>query len=78
MSSVNGIALASKKSPLTHWVVVCEEWCALDERYSRVLGGQEHIFNCTERPHLGVFSAAAWRAGSVIIATSSLLSARSV
>ncbi|WP_110678815.1 hypothetical protein [Salinicola sp. RZ23] len=67
MSSINGIALSSKKSPLTHWVVVCEEWRALVDRYSRVLGGEEHIFNFTERPHLGVFSAAAWRAGFIAI-----------
>ncbi|WP_353980951.1 hypothetical protein [Salinicola endophyticus] len=67
MSSINGIALSSKKSPLTHWVVVCEEWRALVDRYSRVLGGQENIFNYTERPHLGVFSAAAWRAGFIAI-----------
>ncbi|KFF50220.1 hypothetical protein GY26_03330 [Gammaproteobacteria bacterium MFB021] len=67
MSSINGISLSSKKSPLTHWVVVCEEWRALVDRYSRVLGGQENIFNFTERPHLGVFSAAAWRAGFIAI-----------
>lgn len=33
------------------------------ERYSRSFAGAEHVFNYTERPNIGILSAAAWRAG---------------
>jgi hypothetical protein len=35
----------------------------LIERYSRALGGEEHVFDFSERPNTGILAAAAWKSG---------------
>lgn len=64
MSRINGVVA---EAPLQHWDIIGEEWCVIIERYSRVLGGEEQIFDYSERSNVGALAAAAWRSGHIAI-----------
>lgn len=66
MGSIRGFYVKQRKG-LSHWESLCEEWILANERYCRVMKGEDAPFVYTERALIGILSGAAWRCGRVAL-----------
>lgn len=65
MSNVESGYYVSKE--LMHWKPLCEEWILLNERFSRVQGGEEKAYAYREVPNVSMLASSAWRCGNVAL-----------
>lgn len=64
VKSISGYQVKNRKGML-HWEPLLEEWLLINERYCRVMNGQDAPFLYNERAHVGLLAGAAWRCGRI-------------
>jgi hypothetical protein len=66
MESYRGF-IVKKRKGLSHWEALLEEWLLVNERYCRMMNGEDAAFFYTERACVGTLAAAAWRCGRIAL-----------
>ena len=64
MQTIRGYKIINRKS-MQHWASLLEEWLLVNERYCRVMKGEDAPFIYNERAHVGLLAGAAWRCGRI-------------
>lgn len=59
--------VVKKRKGLSHWDALLEEWLLVNERYCRMMSGDDAAFLYTERACVGTLAAAAWRCGRIAL-----------
>jgi hypothetical protein len=64
MQPLRGFKIKKRKGML-HWELLLEEWLLANERYCRIMDGEDAPFIYNERSNVGILAGAAWRCGRV-------------